>query len=275
MTIIDFLGYTGALLIGIILGLVGGGGSILTVPVFVYVLGIGPVIATAYSLFVVGISAVVGAWQNYRKDLVDVRTAIIFAIPAFAAVYATRRFLMPAIPDHLFQLGNFTMTKDIGIMIFFALIMLLASISMIRSNGNHDETESEIRYNYPLILLEGIMVGVLTGIVGAGGGFLIIPALVLLARLPMKKAVGTSLLIIAFKSLIGFLGDIQVLKIEWSFLLIFSLFAIAGIILGTYISNFINGAKLKKGFGWFILFMGIFIIVMELFIQDNVTSVTH
>lgn len=271
MTITEILGYFGALLIGAILGLVGGGGSILTVPVFVYIIGINPVLATAYSLFVVGISSLVGAFQNFKKDLVDLRTAIVFATPAFIAVYITRRFIVPAIPDPIMNFSDFVLSKDIAIMVFFAIVMLIASYSMISSNGKNNPEDSVVSYNYPLIVLEGILVGLLTGIVGAGGGFLIIPALVLLAKLPMKKAVGTSLLIVAFKSLIGFIGDIQMMEIDWSFLLIFTAIATVGIILGTYISNFIKGERLKKAFGWFVLVMALFIIVMELLIKQSVT----
>lgn len=265
MDILEILGYFGALLIGVVLGLIGGGGSILTVPVLVYLMAINPVTATAYSLFVVGTSALVGALRNLPKKLIDFRTAIVFAIPAFIAVYLTRMYLVPAIPEEIFSIGGLTITKNIGIMLFFAIIMVVASISMITQKRTEDTGEEQaVQYNYPLIILEGIVVGLLTGIVGAGGGFLIIPALVLLAKLPMKKAVATSLLIIAFKSLIGFIGDVQNLEIDWPFLLIFTGLSIAGIWLGVYLNKFIDGKKLKKGFGWFVLVMGIYIILSEL-----------
>ena len=267
MDILEILGYFGALVIGIVLGLIGGGGSILTVPVLVYLLGVNPVLATAYSLFVVGSSSLVGAIRNIPKKLIDFRTAIVFAIPAFISVYLTRLYLVPAIPEEIFKISGFMVTKDIGIMLNFAIIMFIASISMIREKKNCDENvkEEKVSYNYPLIVVEGLVVGLLTGIVGAGGGFLIIPALVLLAKLPMKKAVATSLLIIAVKSLIGFLGDVQNLEIDWTFLLIFTGLSIGGIWLGVYLNNFIDGKKLKKGFGWFVLIMGIYIIWNELF----------
>lgn len=258
------MGYIGALVIGVVLGLIGGGGSILTVPVFVYLLSINPVTATAYSLFVVGSSSLVGAANTMKKKLVDFRTATVFAIPAFMAVYSTRKFLVPAIPEHLITLWGFEITKAIGIMLFFAVIMIVASISMIKNNGREELPETKVKYNYPLIILEGLGVGVITGIVGAGGGFLIIPALVLLAKLPMKKAVATSLLIIAIKSLIGFIGDVENLEIDWIFLLIFTGLSILGIFLGGYLNQFINGQKLKKGFGWFVLVMGVYIIGKEL-----------
>lgn len=264
MDLQELLGYVGALLIGIVLGLIGGGGSILTVPILVYLMFVNPVTATAYSLFIVGVSALVGALRNIQKGLVDFKTAIVFAIPAFIAVYTTRKFLVPAIPEELFFVGDFLITKNIAIMLFFAIIMLVASISMIRNKRSESEEETEISYNIPLIIIEGFVVGVLTGIVGAGGGFLIIPALVLLAKLPMKKAVATSLLIIAIKSLIGFIGDVENLDIDWTFLLLFTGISVVGIFLGIYLSKFINGKSLKKGFGWFVLIMGIYIIFKEL-----------
>lgn len=264
MEILEILGYFGALIIGVVLGLIGGGGSILTVPVLVYLLAINPVTATAYSLFVVGASALVGAFKNMQKKLVDFRTAIVFSIPAFITVYATRKYMVPAIPESLFSIGGFEITKNIGIMLFFAIIMILASVSMIRENGKKKADAEKISYNYPLIIIEGIVVGVLTGIVGAGGGFLIIPALVLLAKLPMKKAVATSLLIIAIKSLIGFIGDVQNMNIDWIFLAIFTGLSVVGMFVGIYLNKFIDGKKLKKGFGWFVLLMGVYIIWAEI-----------
>lgn len=264
MDTLVILGYVGALIIGAVLGLVGGGGSILTVPVLVYILAIEPVLATAYSLFIVGFAAAIGAFRNLQKGMVDIRTAIVFAIPAFIAVYATRRYLVPAIPDEIMTIDDFILTKDIAIMVFFAIIMLLASVSMIRSKRTENDEESKVQYNYPMIVLEGGVVGVLTGIVGAGGGFLIIPALVLLAKLPMKKAVGTSLLIIAFKSLIGFIGDVQNMAIDWQFLISFAAITGIGILFGIYLTNYIDGKKLKKGFGWFVLIMGLYILWKEL-----------
>lgn len=263
MTILDLTGYIAALLIGVVLGLTGGGGSILTVPVLVYLLTVNPVTATAYSLFVVGTSSLVGALQNMRKQLVDLRTAAVFAVPSFVAVYITRKFIVPAIPEKIFSIGGFLITKEIGIMLFFAAIMVVASLSMIRENPKEELMQTKVSYNYPLIIIEGLVVGVLTGIVGAGGGFLIIPALVLLAKLPMKKAVATSLLIISVKSLIGFIGDVETMQIDWLFLLVFSGIAVAGTFLGVYLSRFVNGEKLKRGFGWLILVMGIYIIWQE------------
>jgi uncharacterized membrane protein YfcA len=265
MDSIVIIGFASAILIGVSLGLIGGGGSILTVPVLVYILGVNPVLATAYSLFVVGSTSLVGAATYMKKGLVNYKTALVFAIPSFIAVFLTRKFLVPALPDPLFTVGEAIITKNIGIMVFFALIMLAASYSMITAKKCVDCDEDEpVSFNFPLIALEGSVVGVITGIVGAGGGFLIIPALVLLAKLPMKLAVGTSLLIIAAKSLIGFLGDLSTQTIDWQLLLIFTSLSIVGIFIGSALSKKINEKILKTGFGWFVLVMGIYIITKEL-----------
>lgn len=265
MDSIVIIGFAAAILIGISLGLIGGGGSILTVPVLVYILGLNPVLATAYSLFVVGSTSLVGAATYMKKGLVNYKTALVFAIPSFIAVFLTRKFLVPALPDPLFSIGEAVITKNIGIMVFFALIMLAASYSMITAKKCEDcDEDAPVSFNFPMIALEGSVVGVITGIVGAGGGFLIIPALVLFAKLPMKMAVGTSLLIIAAKSLIGFLGDLSIQTIDWQMLLIFTSLSIVGIFIGSALSKKINEKILKTGFGWFVLLMGIFIITKEL-----------
>lgn len=265
MSTLEIFGFGASILIGVSLGLIGGGGSILTLPVLVYLLHLNPVTSTAYSLFIVGSTSLVGSFSYMRKELVNYRAAIVFAIPSFIAVYLTRKYLVPSIPSSLFTVGGFEVTKNIAIMVFFALVMLAASYSMIKdkkeAKGNDSE---ELKFNYPLIALEGGVVGILTGIVGAGGGFLIIPALVLLARLPMKMAVGTSLLIIAAKSLIGFVGDMSNMQVDWPFLIEFTALSVVGIFVGTYMSKYIPGEKLKKSFGWFVLVMGVYIIAKEL-----------
>ena len=267
MSSVQIFGYSASILIGVSLGLIGGGGSILTLPVLVYLLGFSPVLSTAYSLFIVGTTSFVGSINYMRKGLVNYQAAFVFAIPSFISVFLTRKYLVPAIPDSLFTIAGFEVTKNIGIMLFFALVMLAASYSMIMSKKKEDEESEKLKFNYPLIGLEGAVVGILTGIVGAGGGFLIIPALVLLARLPMKMAVGTSLLIIAAKSLIGFMGDISNINVNWTFLFQFTLLSVIGIFIGSYFSRFIEGEKLKKSFGWFVLVMGIYIITKEIFFK--------
>lgn len=265
----EILGYFASLIIGLSLGLIGGGGSILTVPVLVYLFGVNPVLATAYSLFIVGASSLVGAFPKYKQGLVNLKTAIIFGIPSIVSVFATRKFIIPLIPNEVFSLGDFIVTKSILMMVLFAMLMVAASISMIRNKSEECEKDGKALeetqvFNYPMILLEGAIVGILTGLVGAGGGFLIIPALVMLSKLSMKQAIGTSLLIIAAKSLIGFTGDLGHQMIDWKLLLTVTGLAIVGIFVGDIVSKKIDGNKLKVGFGWFVLIMGVYILVQQL-----------
>ena len=271
MGFIEIAGFGAAMVIGVSLGLIGGGGSILAVPVLVYLIGVVDTgLATAYSLFIVGTSSLVGSITYMRQKLVHFKTAIVFGIPAIASVYLTRKFIVPAIPDPLFTLSGFEVGKDMAVMVFFAIIMLLAAWSMLRKNkkgAGEENTLENIKFNFPMIFLEGAVVGVVTGVVGAGGGFIIIPALVLLARLPMKLAVGTSLVIIAAKSLIGFTGDLGQHDIDWLFLAIFTGLAMVGIFIGSWLSHYVSGEKLKKGFGWLIVVMGAWMIVYELFLK--------
>lgn len=266
---IEILGYVGALCIGLVLGLTGGGGSILTVPILVYILALSPVTATAYSLFVVGVSSSFGALKNIQRGLVNFKSSLIFALPAVLGVFSMRKFVIPAIPENIYTGSNFIITKDIAIMVFFAILMLATSISMIvdRSKllGELPEQENSGNLNYTSLILLGLLTGCVTGAVGAGGGFIIVPILVLLAKLPMKKAAATSLFIMAINSLLGFTGDLGNIDINWQFLLIFASIAVLGIFLGIYLSNFIDGKKLKKAFGWFVLVMGIYIFWREMF----------
>lgn len=260
-------GYIASLLIGLSLGLIGGGGSILTVPVLVYLFGVDPVLATAYSLFIVGATSLAGAFPKYKNGEINLKTAIIFGIPSIISVYGTRAFIVPAIPTEVFTIGSFVVTKALLMMMVFGVLMVFASVSMIRGDNNHDVETGEQAFNYPMIVLEGALVGILTGLVGAGGGFLIIPALVIFSKLPMKQAIGTSLLIIAAKSLIGFTGDLGQQAMDWQLLISVTILAIIGIFTGNKLGKKISAKSLKKGFGWFVLVMGIYIIIKELFLN--------
>ncbi len=260
----EIIGFIASVVIGISLGLIGGGGSILTVPVLVYLFGMDAVVATAYSLFIVGVTSAVGSFSYFRKGLVNVKTAIVFGIPSIVAVFLTRAYIVPAIPNELLTWNSWVITKSMAFMILFAILMLFASVSMIRKPRAQQSIQPEKQsFNYPVILIEGLVVGALTGLVGAGGGFLIIPALVILSKLPMKEAVGTSLVIIAAKSIIGFFGESPDTIIDYFFLLKITLFAVIGIFIGMALSKRVDGSKLKPAFGWFVLVMGIYIILKE------------
>lgn len=262
----EVIGYILAIFVGISLGLIGSGGSILTVPILVYVMAVEPVLATAYSLFVVGVTSLVGGLQNARQKKVDFKTIVVFGVPSIASVYLARACLMPLIPDRLFSVGDFEFTKPMALMTLFAIVMISASISMIKPCDHCTEDESEkINYNYFKILLQGVSVGILTGLVGAGGGFLIIPSLIFFAAMPLRKAIGTSLFIIASNSLVGFIGVLVTRQpLDWALLLAFSALSIAGIFIGIFLSKKMEGNKLKTAFGWFVLLMGIYILIKEL-----------
>lgn len=259
----EFVGYLAAIVMGLVLGAIGGGGSILTVPILVYLFGQDASTATGYSLLIVGLTATYGAVSYYRQGLIEVKAAITFAIPSIIAVYLTRAFLMPAIPD-VIMTSPFVLEKNLVIMVSFALLMLLSAYMML-AKSNSSIKNSGLKHSPLLIILEGGLVGVATGILGAGGGFLIIPALVLLMGMEMKKAVGASLLIISLKSLIGFTGDLQVgISIDWILIAKLIGFTIFGMWLATRVASKVESHKLQKGFGIFTLIIAIFILVKEL-----------
>lgn len=267
MDTIQVFGYLGALLAGLLLGLMGSGGSILSIPIFTYLFHISPITTTAYSLFVVGTTASIATLRSWKKGFIDFRVTLVFGIPAFFAVYIVRKYVLPIIPFELMSFSGFTLTRDTAIMVFFGIIMFLASISMILKKKLSKEEHYIRPINNALIILVGVVIGLLTGIIGIGGGFLIIPALVFILDLPMKKAIATSLFIIALKSLIGFAGEFGNLEINWSFLLGFTGISVIGICIGTYISSYIDGKNLKKYFGWLVLSISVAILYKELFIS--------
>jgi uncharacterized membrane protein YfcA len=262
----EVIAYIAAVFIGISLGMIGSGGSILTVPVLVYLLHINPLLATTSSLFIVGTTSLAGGLRAYQRGLVDFKAVTEFGIPSIFSIFVTRHYLFPAIPSSLFTIGNQLVTKEMLLMVVFALLMLAASITMIRSKEEDVITPTEKdRHNRALpLLFLGILIGVVTGLLGAGGGFLIIPTLVIFLKLPMRTAVGTSLLIIAVNSLFGFLFSLKQFEFNWPMLLIFTGLAIVGIFVGSRFGEKISPRILKKGFGWFVMLMGIYIIFKEL-----------
>ncbi len=264
----EILGYLASALIGVSLGLIGGGGSILTVPVMVYLFGVQPLLATSYSLFIVGFTSLIGAFKYYRLGLINMKAALFFGAASVATVFITRKFIVPAVPAEIMSIGSFTISEPFLTMMLFGLLMLLASFSMIKSKtAEKSEKECSNCIRFFRLSGYGISIGLITGLLGAGGGFLLIPALVFFIGLPMKQAIGTSLLIIALNSLIGFIGDLGHFEIDWAFLLAVSLMAAIGIFIGGSLSKKLNSQKLKKGFGFFVLIMGLYIIIKEIMLN--------
>ena len=258
----EILGYFFALIIGLIMGIIGGGGSILGVPIFVYLFDMNALTATTLSLFVVGVASAVGTTGNAKQGNVDFKTALLFGIPSVLSVIFVRKIILPHLPDPLFSIGTFPIEKNLFILVLFAALMLISSIKMIVGNPKIETTNQSPQY--PMLVTQGIAVGMITGMIGAGGGFLIVPALVMLLNLEMKKAIGTSMMIISMNSLLGFLSS-QKTEINWQFLSIFTSIAVIGMLIGILLAKKIDGKKLKPIFGWFVLIMGIYIIIKEIF----------
>lgn len=261
---IELIEYFCALLIGVLLGLTGGGGSILTVPVLVYLIHLNPITASAYSLFIVGMTSSFGTFINLKKGNVVLKTGLLFALPSLISVYITRKFIVHAIPEVLYENSTFIITKNVFLMVLFAIVMLFAAHSMLKTPKIIEKDTIEKEQNLFLIIIQIFCVGILIGLIGAGGGFLIITALFHFAKLPIKKAIGTSLFIIAINSLIGFSGDVQNINVDWNFLFRFAAVAMFGIFLGIYLNRFFNEKILKNIFGWFIIIMAVFILTREL-----------
>lgn len=261
----EILGYIASIFIGIILGLLGGGGSILAIPILVYLFHVDAVRASAYSLFIVGVTSLVGAFPKYKDHLVSIQTGILFGIPSIIAIFITRKWIVPGIPDVLFEIGDFALSKRVLILGIFSFLMIISSVSLIR--GRKETPKDNPQWRIALLVIEGLLIGFLTGLVGAGGGFLIIPALVWLTGLPFRTAVGTSLFIIAINALLGFAGDVMNYDMEWKFLLTLTALAVFGIFIGHRLQKKIPTTGLKRAFGWLILITGLWILYKELFVN--------
>jgi len=259
----EMLGFIAAIGIGLILGLIGAGGSILTVPVMVYLFAIDPFLATTYSLFIVGISSLAGIVPYTLKRQVDFKTSIFFGIPSILGVFVSRRFIHPIIPNDIIQINGWMLSKDMLLMLLFAVLMVFAALNMI---WKKEIATDPYKANDQIgkIIFQGILIGILVGLVGAGGGFLIIPALIIFNKMSLKTAIGSSLLIIALNSLFGFISSTNIDEIHWPLLLEITAIALAGMLLGSWISQKADAAKLKPFFGYFVLFMAIWILYQEL-----------
>lgn len=262
MNLAELIGYISALFIGLVMGLLGSGGSILSVPVFAYIFSFPTLAATTYSLFVVGITSTVGTIPYIRKKTIELNHILYFGIASVLSVISVRTFILPHLPEILFSTSYFTVKKDSFVLVLFAILMSFSAYKMIKKNTL--QTKSPKPLSKELLIIQGVGIGTLTGFIGAGGGFLIIPALVLILGLDMKKAIGTSLCLVAINSLIGFFSSLHHVVIDWKLLLVFTLISVIGIQLGTFISSKINSEKLKPLFGWFLIIIGTYIIIKEI-----------
>ncbi|SFR02231.1 hypothetical protein SAMN04488564_10271 [Lentzea waywayandensis] len=239
-----------AVFVGLALGVLGGGGSILTVPILVYLAGLEPKQAIAMSLFVVGVTSVVGAVSHARAGRVRWRTGLVFGAAGMAGAYGGGR-LAQFIPGTWLLVG-------------FAVMMIATAVAMIR--GRRDGAPAKPHGELPvgLVIAEGVAVGAVTGLVGAGGGFLVVPALALLGGLPMTVAVGTSLVVIAMKSFAGLAGYLATVDIDWKLAVMVTAAAVIGSLIGGRLAGRIPETVLRKGFGWFVLVMGGFVLSQQL-----------
>ena len=255
------IGYTLAIAIGLSLGLIGGGGSVLAVPIMVYVLGMPAKSAISMSMFVVGTVSLIGVIPQCQQGNVNLKTFAIFTPAAMLGTFLGAK------------IAGLPWVSDTWQMIAFGIVMVVASVLMIRKSNQRvpsslgamarqkPPAHHGILPNWVLIPIEGTVVGILTGFVGVGGGFLIIPALVLLGGIPMKEAIGTSLLIIAFKSAIGFVEYLNHVTLDWQLMLTFTLAASIGMLGGAYLSRCIDARHLEKGFGYFVLAVAVFVLL--------------
>ena len=256
---IHLAGYCLCVFIGFSLGLIGGGGSILAIPMLVFFFGIDPVLATTYSLFIVGLTAVSGSIDHYRMHNIDYKTVLLFGIPSVIVLFIMRRWLLGLIPPTILNTGTWVLSKSLFIMIVFSITMLAAGWSMVKKNSY---THSPAKLSYYRLILQGCITGAITGFIGIGGGFIIVPSLVLFAGLPMKRAIGTSLVIITTNCLVGILGNLEVVEsLNFIFLSVLAALAIVGILIGTWSIRFIPDKQLKPVFGWIILVLSAVIFV--------------
>jgi uncharacterized membrane protein YfcA len=260
----ELITYAASLFVGLSLGMIGAGGSILTVPVFIFILKVDPLTSSIYSMFIVGISSLAGGIKYIFNKLVDIRTTNVFGIPSVTGVLIARKFIFPSIPDQIFSIGGFIVSKKILFMLCISVLMLMASVRMLCAASPKKVTLSvgtPVKTGF--LIIQGLIVGIITGLFGIGGGFLIVPALYFWSRLPMKKAVGTTLLIIAMNSLFSFFTSYSSSLINWSLLLRFSLGAVIGILIGTQIAEKISGNYLKRIFGWFVMCISFYIVFKQ------------
>ena len=258
----ETLGYLLTILIGLLIGLFGGGGSILTVPVLVYLFAIPATLSTTYSLVLVSVTSLIAASPNVIQNRLSYKRILQFGIPSIISLYLIRAFLLPSIPTE-FLLFGFTVQKNIAMMIFFSILMLFSGIYMIHQKNKEPDC-IDCPYKSLVLILAGLVEGFITGIVGAGGGFIIVPVLMIFGKLNMKQAVANSLFIIGVKSLIGFLGSSDIGDLNLIFLVKIFGIALTGMFIGMRLNKKLDSKQLKPIFGYFVVGMGFLILGKEL-----------
>jgi uncharacterized membrane protein YfcA len=264
---IDFTLYIFALLVGILLGLIGGIASLLTIPIFVYVGGFSVALSTTYSLFVIGITSAIRLLVYRTNVWKNIQTNAIFILPILLSTIVTRNVIYPHIPTIIFSYNHFVFTKNMLLMILFLALLLVAAISIITSNREMNKENEYFSQAKLKIKGVGIVTGFLTSLLGVGGGFIMIPTLVFLQKMSMKTAVITSLAIISINSLLAFGSDIVAdTKIDWNILATFCLTTIFGVFIGIYLSNRISSTRIRIVFGYFLVCLGFIIFIKELIV---------
>jgi hypothetical protein len=257
------LGYLGLFFVGLILGLIGGGGSLMAIPILLYLFSFDIVTATAYSLFIVGVTSLIGTIQRYREALVDLRVGLIFGLPSIIAKFMARKYILASIPEVIFRTESFAFSKRLFILSLFTVLVILAASAMILNRSRTEGNRYAGRGSSLWLASLGAAIGLVTGISGLGGGFIIVPTLLFFADIPIKKAIGTSLFLISVSCLIGFTGDLSHLHVSWPFLSGITGIAVLGIFTGNLLSSRLSSLQLKKTFGWFVMIMGIAILIKE------------
>jgi len=256
--------YAASVAIGLCLGVIGAGGSILTIPVLVYLLKTDPLVSTIYSMFIVGACSFVGTVLSAVKNCIDFKAAVWFGIPSVIGVFAARKLIFPLLPEKFFCIGSLTVSKDVFIMVVLAGVMLFVSLRMLKNNSAQVRHDKALHLPTSFFVLQGVITGIVTGLLGVGGGFLIVPALLLWARLSIKIAIGTALLIITINSAMGFASGYSSIATDWALLLKYATGAIVGILAGTRLADKLPADNLKKILAWFIIITSVYVLYRQI-----------
>ncbi|GIV26322.1 MAG: UPF0721 transmembrane protein [Bacteroidia bacterium] len=262
------IGYILGILIGVVLGLFGAGGAIIAFPVLVYFMGINPETAGMYSLIIVGIASLTGVIKQVRNSLIDFNKALKFILPVLINFYVVKYLILPSIPDIIYSIQSVVIRKNHLIMLLFVVVLSVIIVNMLKGLNNNESTENSTtnNTNFFQYLLKTSFVGILAATIGAGGGFIIVPALIKIYNMPIKNATATSLLIIFINALFGTIINFSSFESQHiTTILLFSLLSILGIFIGTYLNNITNAIVLKKSYAYFLIIVLISTLTTEIY----------